>query len=456
MLYTIIWFSKYHVIQKLGQGSSGTVFLAWHEGLHTYRAIKQIARRQEGSRWQNEINILKILKHPNIPIIYDMEEDDDYIYIIEEYIEGQSLRAYRYGQSGIEEQRLLDFLIQLCEVLDFLHSLHPPVLYLDLKPDNILITLENQLKLVDFGTARLLAKTNHPEKSYGTKGYAAPEQYGTCREDKRSDIYGIGGIIFFLAAGTAYAGEQQELRNLERTSFYSREFVQILTKCLEHRPSKRYASVSALKRAALQLSQKKNVFCKTPPHIITVSGMIPRIGTTHISLMMTAYLNQAGIPALYIEQNEARVVEQIKQGVDYRYLQKIPMARGEPRLLVQRSPQYKVFVCDRGVLGGQETGFANGSSNFLVLGSKPWEWKLPDNRMQATYLFNYTKQEDFVYLKQKMSFANCVRVPYVCDCFLAQKQPEAATFLQEILKDVLQKKKVHVFCRRQRAEKSRS
>jgi len=444
-VYNIIWFNKYRVIQKLGQGSSGIVYLAQHEMLHTYRAIKQMPKKQANAQWMNEVNILKILRHPNIPIVYDIEEDENYIYIIEEYIEGQSLRAYKLSQTNIDENKLLDFLIQLSEVLDFLHSLKQPILYLDLKPDNILITNSHQLKLVDFGTAKVFQKGNSVTHSYGTKGYAAPEQYGVYKEDKRSDIYGLGGILFFLATGVPYMGSKEELKNLEHTSYYSKQFIMILTKCLKYQPSDRYASVDVVRKEATYLKQTKTDVCENTPHIITVTGMIPRIGTTHISLMITAYLNQIGIPALYIEQNEARVVEQLNKCVDKYWLDKIPMARGDTKLLMQRYPKFDVFICDCGVLSNQNNTFVAKGKHFLVLGSKPWEWKLPQQGFKGTYLFNYTKPEDFVYLKEKLKDTHCVRVPFASDCLSTQTNRCVKVFLQEILNDVLEKKKQRFF-----------
>jgi len=440
-VYNIIWFNKYRVIQKLGQGSSGIVYLAQHEMLRTYRAIKQVPRKQADAQWTNEVNILKILRHPNIPIIYDIEEDENYIYIIEEYIEGQSLRAYKLSHAIIEENKLLDFLIQLSEVLDFLHSFKQPILYLDLKPDNILITTNLQLKLVDFGTAKVFQKGNEVTRSYGTKGYAAPEQYGVYKEDKRSDIYGLGGILYFLATGVPYMGSKEELKSLEQTSYYSKEFIKILTKCLKYQPSDRYASACVVGKEATFLKQARADTSETTPHIITVTGIIPRIGTTHISLMITAYLNHIGIPTLYIEQNDARVVEQLNKCVDKHWLEKIPMARGETMLLIKRHPEFKIFVCDCGVLENQNNTFAEGSKDFLVLGSKPWEWKLPEQGFRGTYLFNYTKEEDFVYIKEKLNKTHCVRVPYAADCILTQTNRCVKVFLQEILGDVLEKKK---------------
>lgn len=391
----------------------------------------------------NEANILKVLRHPNIPIIYDIEEDENYIYIIEEYIEGQSLRAYKLSQTKIEEGKLLDFLTQLCKVLDFLHSLEEPILYLDLKPDNILITKDNELKLVDFGTAQVFQKEKLVKYSYGTKGYAAPEQYGIYTVDKRSDIYGLGGILFFLASGTTYKGTKEELKNLERSFGYSKKFSKIIIKCLNYNPVNRYQSIKEVKKEATHLSQtKKELYqSKHTPHVISLAGTISRIGTTHISLMITSYLNQAGIPTLYIEQNEANVVEQFKNYMNGPELKRVPMAKGDLKVLEERYPNFKVFVCDCGVFTPQNKAYENGSTRFLVLGSKPWEWMLPQQNSKATYLINLTKNEDFAYIAKMLKDVKCIRVPFAPDYLSPWTTCYVKTFLQEILINVLEKKK---------------
>lgn len=395
----------------------------------------------------NEANILKILRHPNIPIIYDIEEDENYIYIIEEYIEGQSLRAYKLDQTSIEEDILLDFLIQLSEVLDFLHTLEQPILYLDLKPDNILLTQNKQLKLVDFGTAQVFQKETIASYSYGTKGYAAPEQYGRNQIDKRADIYGLGGILYFLVSGHSYMETKEELEHFDYSPLYSKSLIKLMKKSLEYHPKNRYQSAKEVYKEAVSLQEEKKeiISPKTTPHIITLAGMISRIGTTHVSLIITAYLNSRGIPALYIEENDARVIESLKSNTNKSIQNKIPMARGEIEIIRERYSKYKVFVCDCGLFSKENSAFFTGNTRFLLLGSKPWEWKLPQIELMATYLFNFTSVEDFFVLANELKPIPCVRVPFVSDYLLSPKNRFVKEFLQEILKDVLAKKKQKVF-----------
>lgn len=122
-----------------------------------------------------EASLLKNLNHPGIPIIYDIEEDDTYYYIIEEFIRGESLDTFVLHQETISQELIIEFCIQLCEILDYLHHYAPyPILYQDLKPEHIILC-GNQLKLIDFGIASFFTGSGKHFQKFGTKGYAAPE-----------------------------------------------------------------------------------------------------------------------------------------------------------------------------------------------------------------------------------------------------------------------------------------
>lgn len=130
---------KYRMISILGSGSSGTVYLAEHLKLKIYRAIKRIPKHlAEKSSFSLEADfpmeaqLLKNLNHPGIPLIYDIDEDDDYVYMIEEFIQGESLDTYVLHQRNISQDLIIKIGIQLCDILDYLHHLSPyPILYQD-------------------------------------------------------------------------------------------------------------------------------------------------------------------------------------------------------------------------------------------------------------------------------------------------------------------------------------
>ena len=175
ILNTIL-FGKYEILSTLGTGNSSIVYLAKHLTLKSYRAIKCIPKTFDSiSSPCLEAMILKHLNHPAIPFIYDIEEDNSYFYLVEEYIPGDSLDTFVNHQSYISQELILKFALQLCDIFIYLHNLTPsPVLYQDLKPEHILLYGE-QLKLIDFGAANFFLGSDKPFQFFGTKEYSAPE-----------------------------------------------------------------------------------------------------------------------------------------------------------------------------------------------------------------------------------------------------------------------------------------
>lgn len=448
---TIIWFGKYRVIQTLGQGGTSTVYLARHEKLNCCRAIKRIAKGETNIPYMEEAHILKNLRHPNIPIIYDIEEDDSYIYIIEEYVEGQSLRAIRLSHSYIQESTIREYLIQLCDVLIFLHSYQQPILYLDLKPDNIIIS-DSILKLIDFGAAIFSADAARRQVSLGTQGYAAPEQYGMHKIDKRSDVYGVGGVLYFVVTGAVYHGTKEELKSLECIAHCSKQLIKIIKKCLKPLPIERYQSIEEIKKQVVKKKTGKEQIKQTEeaPHIITVAGMLPRSGVTHISLSITSYLNQKGIPTLYVEKNDSQAMEKLLKSRSVKNLP--PMAHGNLKDIKERFEGYRIIVCDLGYIHSLKENPWNekpgeNEKRFLVLGCKPWEWKTPVKAEKTEYLFNFTNNEDFALAASAFEDHRCFQVPFENAYLEPHKNNRMAGFLDEILEGFYEEKKEHFWGR---------
>ena len=158
----------------IGRGRSGTVFLARHLGLDEERAIKRVRRTESG--FIQEAALLKRLRHPGIPIIYDLEIDENYYYLIEEYLCGESLYARIERTGSLQTGELIRLGIELCRIMNYLHSFKPnPILYLDLHPGNLLICRE-QLKLIDFDQAAL-ASLSRNDLSAMEQRLCSPEQY---------------------------------------------------------------------------------------------------------------------------------------------------------------------------------------------------------------------------------------------------------------------------------------
>lgn len=121
-----ILFGKYQLCRVIGQGRSGTVYLAVHKGLDEYRAIKQVPRTcGDHEQFCKEARILKHLRHPGIPIIYDLEEDETYSYLIEEYLEGETLFSLISKEGRLSKAMTVQYGIQICHLVNYLHFALP-------------------------------------------------------------------------------------------------------------------------------------------------------------------------------------------------------------------------------------------------------------------------------------------------------------------------------------------
>lgn len=282
--------------------------------LKTYRAIKCILKTQsEPSSFLLEASLLKNLRHPGIPIIYDVEEDDTYFYLIEEYIQGESLYAYVQSYDNISQDTVISFGIQLCSVLEYLHNQKPmSILYLDLKPEHIILC-GNQLKLIDYGISTLLIGSGNQCQNLGTKGFAAPEQYRNEALTVQTDIYGMGALLYYMLT-------KKILPHKQGISFifpknFSKNFRHIILKATAHNMEDRYENINQL-RDMLQKelmyrtghSQKMHLLKK-----IIITGSQGRIGVTHFAISLVSWLNRKGNSAFYEEKNHNEILGQLAQ-----------------------------------------------------------------------------------------------------------------------------------------------
>ncbi|MCS6775166.1 MAG: serine/threonine-protein kinase [Chloroherpetonaceae bacterium] len=204
---------RYRVLRQIGGGAMAHVYLVEDcvDGQHY--AIKAQPLRGPGtiSRAETllhiahrEAEILCRLSHPNLPRIIDFFQEDDCFYLVMEYVEGHNLKTLiEANHSGpFDASLVVDWGIQLCDVLAYLHGFDPPVIFRDIKPSNIIRRPDNTLVLVDFGIARQLrAGATSDTIVFGSPGYAPPEQYGHDQTEPRSDLYALGATLHHLLTG---------------------------------------------------------------------------------------------------------------------------------------------------------------------------------------------------------------------------------------------------------------
>ena len=242
-----ILFNKYEVVKILGEGATGRVYLVKDLHLSRFLAVKCLNIKE---RSLTEVNALKNFEHPSLPIIYDYRSDDEYSYIIMEYVEGVTLREYM-ERGRVTFERALEVTFKVCEVLDYLHNLKPEIIYRDLKPENIMIRPDGSIKLIDFGAVLLRSYDNNTEKdNYGTAGYSAPELFKGKTADRRSDIYSVGAILHEMLSGASPVKppfSRLSLRRYDRS--IPRGIENIVNKCLSEDRTKRYPNITELVNA---------------------------------------------------------------------------------------------------------------------------------------------------------------------------------------------------------------
>ena len=240
----------YEIRSIIGKGGMSTVYLAEHKRLHTRWAVKEVRKRQAARfDFLAESNILKKLQHPMLPRIVDIFEDPDSIYLVEDFVEGITLEDLLKRQKRVDEATGLQWLRDLCGVLGYLHRQRPhPIIYRDMKPSNIMLQPDGTLKLIDFGIAREYKQGSSADTTYiGTKGYAAPEQFGTAQTDARTDIYSLGATMYHLLTGKSpYEPPYQFVPARQLAPELSRGIEHVLDKCLQSEPERRYQSVEEL------------------------------------------------------------------------------------------------------------------------------------------------------------------------------------------------------------------
>lgn len=200
---------KYKILSKIGQGGMSTVYLALNERANKSWAIKEV--RKDGvtdfevikQSQIAETNLLKKLNHPNLPSIIDVIDKEDCFLIVMDYIEGNPLSDALEVKKKLDSEDVIEWAKQLCDVLEYLHTRKPPIIYRDMKPSNIMLRPDGSVMLIDFGIAREFKEQNIEDTTcLGTRGYAAPEQFGgQGQTDARTDVYCLGATLYHLVTG---------------------------------------------------------------------------------------------------------------------------------------------------------------------------------------------------------------------------------------------------------------
>jgi len=199
---------RYRIISKIGQGGMGAVYKVNDTRLgDIVFALKEMStsalldpadKQKAQVAFQREAQLLGTLSHPNLPRVTDYLSEGDKQFLVMDYVEGQPLNEYLAARKQqIPEEQVIKWAHQLCDVLNYLHTRNPPIIFRDIKPGNIMISRHgDSVKLIDFGIARFFKPGAQKDTmALGTPGYAPPEQYGKLQSDVRSDVYALGATL---------------------------------------------------------------------------------------------------------------------------------------------------------------------------------------------------------------------------------------------------------------------
>lgn len=246
---------KYKILNKVGQGGMSVVYLAMNEKANKQWAIKEV--RKDGVKdfeivkqgLVAETDLLKKLSHPSLPSIIDVIEGPDTFLIVMDYIQGNPLSKALEEYGAQPQEYVIEWAKQLCDVLEYLHTRTPPIIYRDMKPANIMLKPDGNICLIDFGTAREFKEKNLADTTcLGTVGYAAPEQFGGMGQtDARTDIYCLGATLYHLVTGRNPCDPPYEILPIRQVNpALSSGLERIIQKCTQRNPDDRYQSCAEL------------------------------------------------------------------------------------------------------------------------------------------------------------------------------------------------------------------
>jgi len=288
---------RYKVLRLLERGGMGAVYLV--EDVKVFGkqwALKELLdtllapadRAQAIQQFEVEARMLVRLSHPNLPAVVDYFSESGRQYLVMEYIDGETLEAVlAKTRSFLPEAQVTTWAMQLCDVLAYLHSQNPPVIFRDLKPDNVMLTQGGVIKLIDFGIARSFRQGKTKDTQImGTPGFAAPEQYGSGQTDARSDIYSLGVTLHRLLTRHDPASQPFALpRCKSLNSGVSTQLDAIISKATERAPGQRYQTAVEMKQALLPPPAAP---AKTPP---ATQAAVNLIGPAPVQWLQTSPLN---------------------------------------------------------------------------------------------------------------------------------------------------------------------
>lgn len=247
--------NKYEILTIIGQGGMSKVWLAKDLNLNKQWAVKEINKASAGyrntvdeSKTLREIEIMKSLDHAALPRIVDVIDDEEILCVVMDYIQGETLQNVLNMYGPQPESAVVTWMLEVCDILTYLHSQNPPIIYRDIKPSNLMLNYDGHIRIIDFGIAREY-KGKGDTMPLGSEGYASPEHF-TKNTDVRSDVYTVGSTMYALLTGKDQTMPPYYIQPLRKVNpSLSQGLEKIIQKATKKDPDERYQSAAELANA---------------------------------------------------------------------------------------------------------------------------------------------------------------------------------------------------------------
>ncbi|MFD0587053.1 protein kinase [Paenibacillus sp. GCM10027627] len=305
---------RYKVIRTLGQGGMGVVYAVEDLKLEgTLRAMKVTEAKWGEGAYSEESTTLMKLSHPYLPLITDYFTADHQggkEALVMDYVEGDTIGSMlAHSMAGFTFSEMLHIGLQLCSALSYLHTLPSPIIHRDVKPSNVMIDRKGHAKLIDFGISRKFKEGQSSDTvRLGTKGFAAPEQLSGRQTDARTDIYGLGALLYCMASnGTGFSElldpAIRKSSILPLPKHVPRSFGMVLERMIQPKPEHRYQTMKEVEQALLAFVSQAPLLedepkrwdihmNQTKPPLVSVVSLSPGSGATLLSITLAMMMGR--------------------------------------------------------------------------------------------------------------------------------------------------------------------
>ena len=311
---------RYEIIDKVGSGGMADVYKAKDHRLNRFVAIKVL--RQEYSsdakfvaKFRAEAQSVAGLSHPNIVNVYDVDEDENYNYIVMELVEGITLKKFIEKKGKLEVNEAVGIAVQIAQGMEAAHDNH--IIHRDIKPQNIIISKEGKVKVTDFGIAKAATSNTITSNAMGSVHYISPEQARGGFSDERSDIYSLGITMYEMVTGhVPFEGENNvavALMHIQGEMVSPREYYpdiptsleKIILKCTQKKAERRYLTASALIADLKRVQANPDIDCVVVPPVVPNSPTVEITSDEMKAIKEGRQMNEAPV----VEETPSSVVE---------------------------------------------------------------------------------------------------------------------------------------------------